>query len=107
MDRRVDRSTVFAEGFNSLTTGVGAGILARGNDLWFTCVPHLWLLGLDGKREALLDGFGVHIVSSGHDMHGLRFGPDGRLYWKLSPQDLRYGTGESPKGFPLGIRLVI
>jgi len=29
---------------NSLTTGVGAGILARRSDLWFTCVPHLWRL---------------------------------------------------------------
>ena len=82
-DGRADRSAVFAEGFNSLTTGVGAGILARGSEVWFTCIPHLWRLGPDNKREALLDGFGVHVVSSGHDMHGLRFGPDGRLYWTI------------------------
>ena len=91
---RADRSTVFAEGFNSLTTGVGAGILARGNDVWFTCVPNLWRLGPDGKREALLDGFGVHIVSSGHDMHGLRFGPDGRLYWSIGDCGARVRTKE-------------
>src|SRR5207248_2093081 len=39
-----DKSTIFAEGFKSPETGIGAGVLARGNKVWYTCIPDLWLL---------------------------------------------------------------
>jgi quinoprotein glucose dehydrogenase len=40
----------------------------------------------DGRaelKEKLLTGFGVRFAYRGHDMHGLRFGPDGQLYFSI------------------------
>ncbi len=82
-DGRADRASVYAEGFNSLVTGVAAGIATRGGDVWFTDIPDLWRIRA-GVKEKLLSGFGVHVVFSGHEMHGLRFGPDGRIYWSIA-----------------------
>jgi quinoprotein glucose dehydrogenase len=83
-----DYSATFAEGFNALADGLGSGILARGNEVWFTCAPNLWHLtvGPDGKasaRKVLHYGFGVHMGSGAHDLHGLCFGPDGRIYFSM------------------------
>ncbi|HEY2341769.1 MAG TPA: PVC-type heme-binding CxxCH protein, partial [Chthoniobacteraceae bacterium] len=84
---KADTTSVFADGFNSLPTGVGAGVLARDGHVWFTCVPDLWRFDAGSatasKRESLAHGFGVHFVSSGHDMHGVKMGPDGKIYWSI------------------------
>ncbi|HAV63791.1 MAG TPA: hypothetical protein DCY13_15680, partial [Verrucomicrobiales bacterium] len=78
-DGRADHSEVFADGFNSPVDGVAAGVLAHGTNVWFANIPNLWRLG-NGRREVLASGFGVHIGVSGHDLHGLIKGPDGRIY---------------------------
>src|ERR1051326_682124 len=39
-----DKSTVFAGGFKSAATGIGAGLLARKGSLYYTNIPDLWLL---------------------------------------------------------------
>jgi quinoprotein glucose dehydrogenase len=89
-DGSADEAVTFADGFNTLVSGVAAGVLARDGKVWFTCIPDLWLLtDTDGDdradlRESLHSGFGVHIAFGGHDMHGLTFGPDGRLYWSIA-----------------------
>jgi quinoprotein glucose dehydrogenase len=87
-DGRAETSSVFADGFSKLATGVGAGILARGGEAWYAALPDLWRLkqseGATANREALLTGFGVHIAYSGHDMHGVKFGPDGKVYWSIA-----------------------
>ncbi|MEM9587748.1 MAG: PVC-type heme-binding CxxCH protein [Planctomycetota bacterium] len=88
-DGRVDESSVLAKGFNGLEEGTGAGILVRGNDVYFTCIPKLWKLtdsdddGKSDSRTALSDGYGVRVAFRGHDMHGLLKGPDGRLYFSI------------------------
>src|SRR6266853_2933762 len=56
---RADHSEIFADGFNTAVTGIGAGLLARGGDVFFTCLPDVWKLR-GGQRESLLSGFGVH-----------------------------------------------
>jgi quinoprotein glucose dehydrogenase len=88
-DGVADRMTIFADKFNRLEEGTGAGVLVRGNDAYFTCIPRLWKLtdndddGVADERVALHDGFGVRVAFRGHDMHGLVMGPDGRLYFSI------------------------
>ena len=88
-DGRADTATVFADGFNTAATGLGAGVLARKGEVYYTCIPDLWLLkdtDGDGKadiRKSLQTGYGVHVGFLGHDLHGLKMGPDGRLYFSI------------------------
>lgn len=79
-----DSSRVVADGFASVGTGVGAGIAARDGQAVYICEPDVWLLGEDGSKKSLLKGLAVHIVYSGHDCHGAKFGPDGRLYFSVA-----------------------
>jgi len=85
-----DSATTYAEDFRSVISGVAAGIATRRNNVWFTCIPDLWRLqdqdknGKADSRQKLLSGFGVHIAFGGHDMHGLKFGPDGKLYFTIA-----------------------
>ncbi len=89
-----DKHTVFADGFREPEDGLGAGVLARRGDVYFTCLPKLWLLkdtDGDGKsdiRKALHDGFGIHVGFLGHDLHGLKIGPDGRLYFSIGDRGI-------------------
>ncbi|MEP6662452.1 MAG: PVC-type heme-binding CxxCH protein, partial [Verrucomicrobiota bacterium] len=86
-DGKADKATVFADGFTNILDGLGAGVLARKGDVYYTCIPDLYLLrdeNRDGKadfRKSLQTGYGVRTAFSGHDLHGLRFGPDGKLYF--------------------------
>src|SRR5205807_6964993 len=91
---KADHSTVFADGFNGAASGLAAGVLARKGDVYFTDTPDLWKLkdtNGDGKadeRKSLLYGFGVRVGFLGHDLHGLRFGPDGKLYFSVGDRGL-------------------
>lgn len=100
-DGKADKVTVIADNFRDPLDGTGAGLLIRGKDLWYTCIPSLWHFrigdGPDGKavtRDKLLTGFGVHFALRGHDMHGLRFGPDGKLYFSIGDRGIHVTTKE-------------
>ncbi|MBL7645245.1 MAG: HEAT repeat domain-containing protein [Candidatus Hydrogenedentes bacterium] len=88
-DGEADVDTVFADGFMDALTGIGAGLLADRGSIYYTCIPELWRLvdedgdGKADQREVLSSGYGVHINFLGHDLHGLRKGPDGRLYFTI------------------------
>jgi quinoprotein glucose dehydrogenase len=95
-----DKASVFADGFHSAADGIGAGVLARKGSVYYTCIPNLWLLkdskgtGKADFRKALSTGYGVHVSFYGHDMHGLRMGPDGRLYFSIGDRGFTVKTNE-------------
>ena len=81
-----DKSSVYAEGFNAPLDGIASGVLAHRGDVWFTNIPNLWkLTGTDraATRTAISTGYGVRFNFTGHDLHGLTFGPDGKLYFSI------------------------
>ncbi len=99
-DGVADRASVFADGFSDAAAGIAAGVLAAGKHVYYTCIPHLWRLedrdrdGVADGRSALHGGFGVHTALLGHDMHGLCFGPDGRLYFSIGDRGFNVTTAE-------------
>ncbi len=84
-----DKAETFSGGYNRFEDGIAAGVLARKGSIYFTCIPDLYLLkdtDGDGKadvKESLATGFGVRAQFQGHDLHGLRMGPDGKLYFSI------------------------
>jgi quinoprotein glucose dehydrogenase len=97
---KADKATVFADGFHHAADGLGAGVLARQGNVYYTCIPDLWLLkdtkgaGRADVKKSLATGFGVHVAFIGHDMHGLRMGPDGKLYFSIGDRGLNVTTQE-------------
>ncbi|MEN9677017.1 MAG: hypothetical protein RIS76_2913 [Verrucomicrobiota bacterium] len=81
------RSTLVAEGFNEEISGVVAGVMPWGNDVWVTGYPNLTRLrdlddtGRARSVETVFRGFGVHAAFDGHDLHGLTLGPEGKIYF--------------------------
>ncbi len=88
-DGIADESSVFAEDFNTIVTGVAAGVMAFDGDVYTTIAPDVWKLrdadgdGVSDQRDSIAQGFAVHIAYAGHNMHGLTVGPDGKIYWSI------------------------
>lgn len=105
-DGVADHSTVFADGFRNAVDGIGAGLLARGTKVWFTCIPDLWLLddtdddGVADAKKSLQSGYGVHVGFLGHDLHGLKMGPDGRIYFSIGDRGLHVVTEGKTLAYP-------
>ncbi len=93
-----ETSTVFADGFNAPLDGLGSGLLALNGRVYFTCIPHLWMLrdadgdGVAEERQSLHSGFGVRSAFIGHDLHGLTLGPDGKLYFTIGDRGYHVET---------------
>ncbi|MEM7454974.1 MAG: PVC-type heme-binding CxxCH protein [Planctomycetota bacterium] len=99
-DGRADTSTVFADRFNAIEMGTGAGVLALGENVYYTSIPDLFLLkdkdgdGVADSRDSLHSGYGVRFAFRGHDMHGLIVGPDGRLYFSIGDRGYNVVTAD-------------
>ena len=97
---KADKSSVFAGGFNSTLDGIAAGVLTHNGSVYVTNIPALWRLdgtsadGKSRKKEELLRGFGVRFSYTGHDLHGLVMGPDGRLYFSIGDRGASVKTKE-------------
>ncbi len=93
-DGRADHSEILAQGFRDAVDGTAAGVLVSRDGLYFANIPSLWRFAHPDATRApvpieathlkpLATGFGVHIGVSGHDLHGLIQGPDGRIYFSF------------------------
>ncbi|MDG2122182.1 MAG: HEAT repeat domain-containing protein, partial [Verrucomicrobiales bacterium] len=99
-DGKAEVPTVFAEGFSEAEDGPAIGLLAGEGRILMACVPHVWDLkdadgdGVSEAREKLASGFGVKTSLSGHDLHGLVWGPDGKLYFSMGDRGYNVTTKE-------------
>ena len=97
-DYRIDSTTIVADGFHQLEEGTGAGVLAIGDSVYYTCIPRLWRLtdadddGVAESQTTLSDGYGVRVAFRGHDSHGLIRGPDGRIYFSIGDRGYHITT---------------
>ncbi|HZN65704.1 MAG TPA: PVC-type heme-binding CxxCH protein, partial [Tepidisphaeraceae bacterium] len=93
-DGKADFDSVFGDGWNKLEDGIASGVLARGGDVYFANVPSLYRLrdtdgdGRHDESKVLHYGYGVRYAYIGHDLHGLVFGPDGKLYFSMGDRGL-------------------
>lgn len=68
-DGVADSSIVFAEDFDTPLDGIGAGVLARGDDVWFANIPNLWRLrdtnhsSRADVKDSLHYGYGVRVAA--------------------------------------------
>ncbi|HEX6884192.1 MAG TPA: PQQ-dependent sugar dehydrogenase, partial [Planctomycetota bacterium] len=105
-DLVADADTVFATGFADHAAGIGAGVLSYRGDVFYTCIPDLWRLrdrdgdGMAEVRDRLSSGYGVHVALLGHDLHGLRIGPDRRLYFSCGDRGFHVETPEGVLAHP-------
>ncbi len=102
-----DLASVFADGFQDPAAGIGAGLLSYRGDVFYACIPDLWRLrdrngdGEADERAKLSSGYGVHVALLGHDLHGLRIGPDRRLYFSCGDRAFHVETERGTIAHPL------
>ena len=99
-DGVAETSTVFADGFTNVLDGIASGVMSRDGWVYFTDIPSVWRLrdndgdGKADEREQLSYGYGVHFSLTGHDLHGLIKGPDGRIYFSIGDRGAHIKTKE-------------
>ncbi len=97
---KIDESKVFADGFNDVLDGTGAGVFFDEGSLYFACIPKIHMLrdtngdGVADERKVVEEGFGVRISLSGHDLNGFTLGPDGRIYGTCGDRGVSLTTKE-------------
>lgn len=99
-DGKADFSSAYARDMHTMLDGINSGVLAHDGEVWCTNMPNLWHFsgttkdGKAEKRESLSFGYGVRFSFTGHDMHGLALGPDGRLYFSFGDRGASVKTRE-------------
>jgi quinoprotein glucose dehydrogenase len=100
-DGKADKSKSYADGFNGALTGnAGSVLLGQDGEMFYANIPHIWKLtdkdgdGVSEKREKFISGFGFRNGVNGHDLHGLEWGVDGRLYFSNGDRGYSVTTKE-------------
>ena len=102
-DGKADKVSVFRDDFNQPLAGPSSGLIEKDGEVYFAMVPGVYRLrdeDNDGKaelRETLVEGFGLRVSFSGHDLNGFTWGPDGKLYWSMG--DRGYDLKKDGKRF--------
>jgi quinoprotein glucose dehydrogenase len=96
-DGVADKSVVYADGFNSHLDGIASGVITRRGKVWLTNIPSVWMFTGQDKaatRTEISRGYGVRFNFTGHDLHGLIWGPDGKLYFSVGDRGASVKTKE-------------
>ena len=99
-DGRAEKSQLFVESMNDQMEGIASGLLTRDDTVYLANIPHIWKLkdgdqdGVAEIKEPLHSGFGIRFSFNGHDLHGLAWGPDGKLYWTLGDRGYNFVSRE-------------
>lgn len=102
-DGVADKTSVFRGDFNDPLAGPSGGLIEKDGTVYFAMIPGIYSLkdtNNDGKAEevkTLVNGFGVRVSFSGHDLNGFAWGPDGKLYWSIG--DRGYHIEQDGKTF--------
>jgi quinoprotein glucose dehydrogenase len=85
--------------WNDWVNGIFSGVLWHNGDLYATEIPSVFRLRDVAESdppevETLATGFGVKTSLSGHDLHGLVLGPDGRIYFSMGDRGYNVVTRE-------------
>ena len=92
-----DFSAVYADNFRTEIDGIASGVLAHRGAVYFTNIPSVWKFTGDTKAETrteLSTGYGLRFNFTGHDLHGLEIGPDGKLYFSVGDRGAHVTTRE-------------
>jgi quinoprotein glucose dehydrogenase len=102
-DGHYETSGVFSGGYNDALDGTGSGVFSFEGTTYFACIPKIWALrdgdgdGTAESKVSLIDGFGVRVSISGHDLNGFALGPDGRIYGTCGDRGMSVTTKEGRK----------
>ena len=102
-DGTFGKAEVFADKFNDLLDGIGSGVMAWDDTVYYACIPRLWMLhdlnqaGKLTERKVVESGFGVRVSLTGHDMSGFVMGYDGRIYGSIGDRGFNLTTKEGRK----------
>ena len=91
--------------WNDWVNGIFAGVLWHDGDLYATEIPSVFRLrDVAGAppiaMETLATGFGVKTSLSGHDLHGIALGPDGKIYFSMGDRGYNVTTREGRRLVP-------
>src|SRR5207237_1757870 len=100
----VDEYEMAWNAFRTFGSSVMAVVLALENKVYVACVPGLYRLeDFGGPKEGhrpLSTGYGVHIGVTGHDLHGLTLGMDGKIYFTMGDRGMAVRSGASTLNHP-------